>query len=139
MTGTPQAALDARYGRTPGRAKRDRRILWIVAAAFVAVFAAWVVWAGLDGSGPTIETRDTAHELVDATTVSVSFEVTAPPNTPLACAVKALNEQFAVIGWKVIELPVSAERTRNFTETVRTTEQSNTGLVSECWVLTKDS
>ncbi|MFZ4894037.1 DUF4307 domain-containing protein [Plantibacter sp. Mn2098] len=137
MTGTPQAALDARYGRTPGSAKRDKRVLWIVAASFVVVFAAWVIWAGFDGNSATIETRDTAHELIDATTVSVSFEVTAPQNTPLACAVKAMNEQFAIVGWKVIELPPSDQRTRNFTETVRTTEQSNTGLVQECWVLTK--
>lgn len=139
MTNTPQDAIAARYGRTPGSRTRDRRLLWIVAAAFVVVFVAWVVWAGLDGSRPSIEARNTAHELIDDTRVSVSFEVTGPQNTPMACSVQALNEQFAVVGWKVVELPLSEQRTRTFTELVRTTELSNTGVVDTCWVVESGS
>jgi len=135
VTQSPQDAIAARYGRTPGSRARDRRLLWIVAAAFVLVFVAWVVWAGLDGSRPSIEARNTAHELIDDTRVSVSFEVTGPQNTPMACSVQALNEQFAVVGWKVVELPLSDKRTRSFTELVRTTELSNTGVVDTCWVV----
>lgn len=139
MTNAPQDAIAARYGRTPGSRTRDRRLLWITAAAFVLVFVAWVVWAGLDGSRPSIEARNTAHELIDDTRVSVSFEVTGPQNTPMACSVQALNEQFAVVGWKVVELPLSEERTRSFTELVRTTELSNTGVVDTCWVVESGS
>ncbi|MGK9146514.1 DUF4307 domain-containing protein [Plantibacter flavus] len=135
MTHSPQAAIEARYGRTPGSRTRDRRALWIVAGAFVVVFVAWVVWAGLDGSRPSIEARNTAHEIVDDTMVSVSFEVTGPQDTAMACSVQALNEQFAVVGWKVVELPRSEQRTRSFSELLRTTERSNTGVVDTCWVV----
>nr|WP_228506533.1 DUF4307 domain-containing protein [Plantibacter sp. VKM Ac-2880] len=128
-------AIAARYGRTSRNRARDRRLIWSAAAAFAVVFVAWVVWAGLDGSRPSIESRNTAHEIVDDTLVSVSFEVTGPQDTPMACSVQALNEQFAVVGWKVVELPPSEQRTRNLTELVRTTELSNTGVVDTCWVV----
>jgi hypothetical protein len=138
-TATPSAvlpdAIAARYGRTSRNRARDRRLIWSAAAAFAVVFVAWVVWAGLDGSRPSIESRNTAHEIVDDTLVSVSFEVTGPQDTPMACSVQALNEQFAVVGWKVVELPPSEQRTRNLTELVRTTELSNTGVVDTCWVV----
>ncbi|MET0725845.1 MAG: DUF4307 domain-containing protein, partial [Leifsonia sp.] len=73
--------LDERYGRTRGRGRRDRWIIASVAAAFVVVFAAWVIWAGLDGAKPTIDAQDTKHTIIDARTVSVTFEISMPAGT----------------------------------------------------------
>jgi len=126
--------LDERYGRTPGSRIRDRRVLWIVAGAFALVLTAWVVWAGLDGAGPSIEARDTRHQIIDDNSISVTFEVSLPTGTPASCAVQALNESFTVVGWKVIDLPPSEDYTRSFTEVLRTTELSNTGLIYRCWL-----
>lgn len=126
--------LDERYGRTPGSRIRDRRVLWIVAGAFALILTAWVVWAGLDGAGPVIEARDTRHQIIDEDSISVTFEVSLPTDTPASCAVQALNESFTVVGWKVIDLPPSSDYTRSFTEVVRTTELSNTGLIYRCWL-----
>ena len=126
--------LDARYGRTPGKRIRDRRSLWFLAGGFAIVLAAWVIWAGLDGSTAVIETRDTFHSITDENSVSVTFEVSMPAGTSASCAVDALNESFTVVGWKVIDLPPSDLYTRSFTEIVRTTELSNTGLVYRCWL-----
>jgi hypothetical protein len=125
--------LDERYGRTSGRRRRDRWLIISVAAAFVVVFAAWVIWAGLDGSKPTIEAQDTKHAIIDSRTVSVTFEVSMPAGTTASCAVQALNEDFSIVGWKVVDIPASDAYTRSVTETVRTSRQSNTGLISECW------
>lgn len=126
--------LDERYGRTPGSRIRDRRVLWIVAGAFALILTAWVVWAGLDGAGPAIEARDTRHQIIDEDSISVTFEVSLPTDTAASCAVQALNESFTVVGWKVIDLPPSSDYTRSFTEVVRTTELSNTGLIYRCWL-----
>lgn len=126
--------LDKRYGRTPGTRLRDRRVLWIVAGAFAVVLTAWVVWAGLDGAGPSIEARDTRHSIIDENTISVTFEVSLPTGTPSSCAVQALNESFTVVGWKVIDVPPSDQYTRSFTEVLHTTELSNTGLIYRCWL-----
>lgn len=126
--------LASRYGRTARSRRSDRRLFGAVALAFVAVFAAWVVWAGLDSGRDGVDVQDTAHRVVDDRTVTVSFDLTAPAGTDVACAVQALNEQSAVVGWLVVEYPASPERFRSFTETVRTTELANTGLISSCWL-----
>ena len=126
--------LEARYGRAPGKRRRDRRSLWLLAGGFAIVLAAWVIWAGLDGGAAVIETRDTRHSIMDENSVSVTFEVSMPTGTPASCAIAALNESFTVVGWKVIDLPPSDRYTRSFTEIVRTTELSNTGLVYRCWL-----
>ena len=126
--------LAERYGRTRNRARRDRWWIIGIALAFVAVFTAWVLWAGLDGSSSDLEATDTAHTIVDAHTVSVTFAVNTPPGTPVTCALQALDESFAIVGWKIVSYPGSSQRVTSHTETIRTTQLSNTGLISSCWL-----
>lgn len=126
--------LASRYGRTRRTRRGNRWLFGAVAAAFLAVFIAWVVWAGLDGARDGVDAQDTAHLVVDDRTVQVSFDLTAPAGSEVACAVQALNEQSAVVGWLVVEYPASTDRFRSFTETVRTTELATTGLISSCWL-----
>ncbi|THG36206.1 DUF4307 domain-containing protein [Glaciibacter flavus] len=127
------ATLDQRYGRTRRSRRRDVWIAVIMGVAFVVVFAAWVIWAGLDGAKPTVDAQDTKHSIIDAHTVSVSFEVTMAPGTTASCAVQALNESFSIVGWRVVDIPAASTYTRAFTEVLRTSSQSNTGLVKGCW------
>ncbi|AZZ49272.1 DUF4307 domain-containing protein [Rathayibacter rathayi] len=126
--------LATRYGRTSSTRRNNRWLFGGVALTFVAVFAAWVIWAGLDGARGGVDVQDTAHQVVDDRTVSVSFDLTAPAGREVACAVQALNEQSAVVGWLVVKYPASTERFHSHTETVRTTELANTGLISSCWL-----
>lgn len=130
----PSSALDERYGRTPA-SSRTRRVVGVaVAAAFALVLGAWVVWAALDGESASLEFRDVAHEIIDESTVSVTWQLTAEPGTDVSCVVKAMNEGFSDVGWKVVQLPASDQRTRVFTEQVRTTELAVTGLIYRCWL-----
>jgi hypothetical protein len=126
--------LDTRYGRSRNRQKRDKTVLWVLAGVFVVVFAAWVVWAGLDAAKPVIETRDLGYTIVDDNLISIDSEVSAPTGTALSCAVQALNESFTVVGWKIIDLPPSKKFTRTFTVDLRTSELSTTGLIYRCWL-----
>jgi hypothetical protein len=130
----PATALDERYGRTPVRSRRRRTLAIIVAAAFALVFGAWLVWAGLLGDSATIEYVDVGHDIVDDTLVSITWQVTVEPNTAVSCAVEALNESFSVVGWKVVDIAPSAERTRTYTEEVRTSELAVSGLIYRCWL-----
>jgi hypothetical protein len=127
--------IAARYGRTRGNRTRDRLLL-IAAAAFAAiVLVAWVVWAGLDGQKPQIEVTDTGHRLInDERAVEVSWNLSVPPGNDTACIVQALNEDFTVVGWKVIEVPASTLHIRSLTETVRVAQEANTGLIYHCWL-----
>ncbi|TFC90986.1 MULTISPECIES: DUF4307 domain-containing protein [Cryobacterium] len=131
---TATSNLDTRYGRAPNRGTRDRRVLYVTAGSLAAILVAFVVWVGLGASEPLIETRDIGHTIVDENLVTVTFEASIPVGRSSSCAVQALNETFTVVGWTVIDLPASPIYSRSTTTDVRTTEQSNTGLIYRCWL-----
>ena len=135
VTGQQAEALDARYGRTRPNRTRDRFLLIAGAVAVAIVLVAWVVWAGLDGSKPSVEATDTGHVLMnDERAVEVSWTLSVPPGNETACIVQALDDDFTVVGWKVVEIPASDRHLREFTETVRVAQEANTGLISQCWL-----
>jgi hypothetical protein len=126
--------IDRRYGRTPERRRRDR---WLLGSGFLAllvVLAAWVVWAGWDNNQAELETTDTAFTIPDAHHVDISFSINAPVGASVTCALQALNEDFAIVGWRIVEYPGSSARVTKHTETIRTVQQSNTGLINTCWL-----
>lgn len=127
-------ALDERYGRTPAVARRRKLIAVAVAVAFAIALGAWVVWAGLAAQGASIEFRDLGHEIVDEAHVTVTWQVTADPQSRLSCAVEALNGSYTVVGWKIVDLPPSEERTRTFSEELITSEPAVSGLIYRCWL-----
>lgn len=131
---TTQQLLDERYGRTVGSERRTRRILIAGAITLAAILTAWVVWGGLSGTGATLETRELGYADATDTSIIVQWEVTAPPGTPVQCALQALNGSFGIVGWVIVEIPASTERTRAFAQTVRTSEPAVTGLPYRCWL-----
>jgi hypothetical protein len=126
--------LDARYGRGTGSRRIEKRLLWVLGGVIVAISLVWVVLVAFDGTNASLETNDVAHEVLDEHSVRVSFTVNVAPGTETVCAVQALNEDHAIVGWKIVEIPASEDRNRVFTETVRTSQQSNTGLIYSCWL-----
>ncbi len=126
--------LEERYGRTPSRRRRTRLVAWVAGSAVAVVVIAWVLWAGLDGTNATVATQDIAHTVIDDSHVEVRYDVTLPRGEGALCAVQALSDKFAVVGWKVIEVPPSDLANRSFTEIVRTSELATTGLISNCWL-----
>jgi hypothetical protein len=129
-----QGSVAERYGRTDA-ARRRRLTIGIAAAAGVAlVVIAWVVWVGLFAPSASLETRDTGYLTRDDASVDIRFEVTVEPGTPVSCALQALNAEFGIVGWKIVELPGDSARTRAFVENVRVTEPAVTGLIYRCWL-----
>lgn len=131
---TTPSSLDERYGRTPRAARRTRVIVIASAVAFVAVFGAWLWWGGQLEAPAQFEARDAAHEIVSDSEVRVQWEFNVAPGTPAKCAVQALNSTFAIVGWKVVDVPVSDRQTQVLTETIRTSELAVTGLIYQCWL-----
>ena len=131
---TQPTTLDARYGRTPDARRRVRFIAIGTAVLFAIAFTAWLVWGGLGGAPAQLQARDVAHTIVDERSTEVTWNLSVDPGTPTRCAVQALDESFGIVGWKVVDVPASDEYTRQFTETVLTTERAVTGLIYRCWL-----
>lgn len=121
--------LEDRYGRV----RRPRRGRWIVGICAALVIAlVWMVWVNF--SVTSIETQDISHSYDEASqTMSITWSVSVAADTPVSCALQALNEQFQVVGWKVVDLPASADYSREFSDTIRTAMTPTSGLVYRCW------
>lgn len=126
--------IEARYGRSPSRQRRTRLIAIVAGAGVLAVVISWVVWAGLLGPGASLGSRDLGYTVVADDAVEVRYEVTSDPGQTVSCALQALNSTFAIVGWKVIAIPPSEQGTRQFRETLRTSEPAVTGLIYRCWL-----
>lgn len=136
-----ETSVAERYGRTPADRRRRVTVAIVAAAGVLLVVIAWVVWVGLFSPAASLETRDIGYSgptgqslTADDTSVDIRFEVTTDPGTAVSCALQALNEQFAIVGWKVVDLPRGDDRTRTFAENVRVTEPAVTGLIYRCWL-----
>ena len=128
------ADLDERYGRTPQRRRWNRRGVWAAAAAFAVVLTAWVIWAGVDQTTTSVDILDTGYKVVDERSVRVTWQITTTPGESAKCALQAQNESHAIVGWKLVDIAASDQRTRAFTEVVKTTELAVTGLIYRCWL-----
>lgn len=126
---TTAQELDERYGRT--RTKRMPWIIGAVAAAVVIIAAAWLTVAQ---SMDAVDADDLGYDVVDAHSVNVRFQVTAPAGRDLVCALEALDEEFGVVGWKVVEIPAGDSHMQQLSETIPTVAEATTGLVNSCWV-----
>jgi hypothetical protein len=127
--------LDARYGRTPGRGRRNRLIAIVTGAIVAVVVVAWVVWVGVGGTpAAEFEVQDVGHTVVDDSLVNVKFQLAVDPGQSMECAAQALNSTFGIVGWKLISVPASETRVRTIDVDVRTTELSVTGLIYRCWL-----
>ncbi|MER7796707.1 DUF4307 domain-containing protein [Microbacterium sp. NPDC096154] len=129
---TTQAELDDRYGRTRNPARR--RLLWIGGIALAAAGAGWLGWTAVANSIDAVSVDGLGFEVRDEHTVQVSFQLTAPAGRSVACAVQALDQEFGVVGWKIVEYPGGDDHRMRFTETVPTVAEATTGLVESCWV-----
>jgi hypothetical protein len=127
-------SVERRYGRTPQRKRRDRRLLIAGAVTVFAVVTAWVFWAGWDNNQANLATSDTGYTIPDSHHVRITFTIDAPQGTPVTCALQALNHDFAIVGWRIVGYPGSGTRSTTYSETIRTTQLSNTGLINTCWL-----
>lgn len=126
--------LADRYGTTTKDRRRQKAWAITGASGVAVVLLAWLGWAGLGQPGSQFDTRDLGYELISDNQVSVRFEVSTTPGTTLSCAVQALNAQYGIVGWAIVDIPPAQVRTRVFNQPLRTSETAVTGLLYECWL-----
>lgn len=135
VSGTQQdntQLLQDRYGK---KSKRliDTRVAWAGASGLIIAGLIFLFFGGWNQTS-TVETRDISYDVVSDTAVVVKTQVSAPSNTRVNCAFEALSTSYAVVGYKVVELPPSEKRTRILAVDMVTTTPATTGAVRDCWV-----
>ncbi|WP_426320345.1 DUF4307 domain-containing protein [Microbacterium sp. E-13] len=128
---TTQDMLDERYGRRSSPARR-----WIIAAGLVVVLAVvgLFAWWTVQGSLRSVDSDTTSFEVADEHSVTLGFQITAPPGSAVVCAIEAQDEEHGVVGWRVVEIPASDLHARAFREVIPTTALATTGFVNSCWM-----
>ncbi|WP_218844618.1 DUF4307 domain-containing protein [Microbacterium pseudoresistens] len=129
MPVTTPAELDERYGRTG-----SKRVPWIVGGALAVAVVGVAGWMTVRSAMDDVDITGTGYRVIDEHSVTVDFQITAPRDRDVHCIVEAQDEEFGVVGWKVVEYPASADHARAFSETVPTVALATTGLVNSCWV-----
>ena len=99
-----------------------------------ALFVVWIVWGG--SQKPVF--KDVSFHVADAGHAYADFDLTKDPDQSVTCAVQALNEQYAVVGWREVTIGRVAEselngRTSTHRVPVRTTNLATTAGVNSCW------
>jgi hypothetical protein len=132
-------SLANRYGSQKHPLSRQaKRAIGIAALAAGIGFLAWVSTSSAT-SGVTF--KDIGFSITDATQAEADFQVTREPGVAVKCAVKAMDSKFAVVGWKVVDIPAGetepgADGGRTVAQrvTLRTESLSVTAVVDSCWV-----
>ena len=120
--------LKSRYGKTAPDAKKTRQRIIALAAVLLTGFLGWAIWVAASGASE-IKHQVLGYEVLSENQTSVKFSVQSPAGAA-KCAVQVLNQGYAVVGYKEVEVPASGE----FETFVNTTELGVTGLVDKCWL-----
>ena len=82
----------------------------------------------------SVDADDLGFVLVDEYSVEVSFQVTGVQGRDVVCALEALDEEFGVVGWKIVDIAAGESHSQARKVTIPTVSEATTGLVNTCWV-----
>lgn len=126
---TTARELEERYGRTG-----HRRLPWIIGGTLAALVVGAFGWMTVASQLNAVSAVDVGFTLNDAHSVDIRFQYTAPQGADVVCVVQALDEEFGIVGWKVLEIPASQKHTSALDVRIPTVAAATTGLVKSCWV-----
>ena len=124
--------VDARYGRSRNR-KVDRIIVFVTIGLVLLGVVIWALFGGWGGNAVSVSYKDLGFSIEDDQ-VTVTYQVSAPANSEIACVLESMSESFASVAWKVVEIEPSESITRSFTYTMRTIREPNSAYVVRCWI-----
>lgn len=119
-----------RYGLSKKR-RRDRVLAISAAAVALVGFLVWALWFTIaNADRPSF--RDVGYQIIDEYSAKLIFEVTRKPGALLTCNLKVLNQSFAIVGYKTLEIPPASSSSQVISTEINTTELGVTGLVDSC-------
>jgi hypothetical protein len=138
----PASASPSLANRYGGQKRAlSRRAKSIILAVALAAGVGFLAWSATSGTAGSVSFKDLGYSTPDATLAEADFQVTKEPNADAKCAVKALDEKFGVVGWKVIDIGPNPAlegsdggRTTVHRAEVRTESQAVSAVVDNCWI-----
>ncbi len=112
---------------TPGTGK-----WWLLGIAFALAFTTWASWRVLSVADQAMDVTTTGFQVLDDRTMTVTFQITKPPEVTAICTIQAQDLRKNVVGSTTITVPAGTARVSDQTATVRTTTQAFAGLVHDC-------
>ena len=113
-------------------ANRKRFGIIALATALLLAFIAFAVGVSIE-EATKIETKDLGYQILNPQQASVKFEVKSPDQASIICAIKVLNQSFAVVGYREVAVSAVAGQAQQFEVLVNTTQLGVSGLVDKCW------
>jgi hypothetical protein len=132
---TSQPSVANRYG-TPKRAlgKRQRNVIIAAVLAVAIVVAGFFSFAG----GSKVTSKDIAFDIISPTRATVTFDMERNARDRVECAVRVLDDSYAVVGWKSVVFEPGEgsgrEKVRRTVE-LRTEALGTSGGAGGCWKL----
>ncbi|MBO3086501.1 DUF4307 domain-containing protein [Cellulomonas fengjieae] len=119
-----------RYGPEPTARSARRGRIALLAAAVLGIAVA--LWVALSMASRPVSFKDVGFALDGEQAIDVTFEVTKPKESTVACRVTALSESYSEVGVRTVEIGPADQATRRVTVTVPTTGLPVTGTVESC-------
>lgn len=126
-------SLDDRYGRTRNRSV-DRTIVFVTLGLVLVGAVVWAVFGGWGGNAVSVRGDELGFTIEDDTSLTLSYRVSGPPDTEIACALASMSQSKAVVGWKVVVHEPSEKSSRVFEESIVTVREPNSAYVHHCWI-----
>ncbi|MFC3298586.1 DUF4307 domain-containing protein [Arthrobacter agilis] len=135
---TPPPRVANRYGSPKPKKPLGRARMLVIAALTVAVAA--VAAVAVTSGSPPVSSKDVGFSIASDGRTSVDFEVTKDRSATAQCAVQALSENYAVVGWRVVTIGpaddgANAGGTTAHRTEVRTDSPAVSGGVNACWIV----
>ncbi len=128
-----QDSLPDRYGHAPRR-RPHRRRWWAVTGIALLIIAVTAV-AFRPRTQPSSE--NVAYQVHDSAQTTVRLNVVPDQQRTVRCAVKAVNQYEATVGYKEVTIApdssASAADAVHLRVNVATTQRAATGSIDRCW------
>jgi len=123
--------LDARYGRKP----KGKRNIIVLASALLIVFFGWSIsvnfFTPAENSKPTgkaVEFTELGENSIGAEIKMTGWGVSGV----IRCSGKALDDGYAIVGYKEFDILFAGEQEKRFVLTINTTAKASSIVVEKC-------
>ena len=124
---SPTSPPAGRYGSTS-----SQRSIWAIAVLSLVTFFSWVAW--VMATDPTTGIEWVTYETTGGdTTGTMKFQITAPPGTPVTCALRSIDNSMSTNGWEVRSFPASDQFISQYRATLRGVSEISGLDVFRCW------